>query len=172
MSTKAPDSIEPYLIEINGRTSIEVDPAQLNAETIRLEHVRGPEYVLHYDGRTVEIILEEHDRRNVRITSGHKTFDIKISDHRDQLLSSWGMKDGEVAPESNIIAPMPGLVLDIQVDVGQRVESGDVLMVLEAMKMENEIRAASEGVVKSIAIQKGDAVQKAQVLMEFDPLAT
>jgi biotin carboxyl carrier protein len=62
-------------------------------------------------------------------------------------------------------APMAGTILDVKVSVGQQVNAGDVLFILEAMKLENEVVAEKAGVVKSIAVSKGTAVQNGQVLV-------
>ena len=62
-------------------------------------------------------------------------------------------------------APMAGTILDVKVSVGQQVNAGDVLFILEAMKLENEVVAETSGVVKSIAVSKGTAVQNGQVLV-------
>lgn len=56
-------------------------------------------------------------------------------------------------------APLPGTVLDIRVSAGQSVKSGDIMLVLEAMKMENEIPAPADGVVSAISVKKGDTVE-------------
>lgn len=61
-------------------------------------------------------------------------------------------------------APMPGTILDVKVTAGQAVKSGDVLMILEAMKMENEIMAPKDGTVTSVAISKGAAVESGTLL--------
>ena len=62
---------------------------------------------------------------------------------------------------------MPGLVLDILVKVGDEVKKGDPLMILEAMKMENILKSASDGVIKKINVEKKQAVEKGQVLINF-----
>jgi biotin carboxyl carrier protein len=67
-----------------------------------------------------------------------------------------------------IKAPMPGLVLDLEVEPGQTVSQGDVLLILEAMKMENVLKSPGDGIVKSIAVKKGDAVEKGQILIEME----
>jgi acetyl/propionyl-CoA carboxylase alpha subunit len=63
---------------------------------------------------------------------------------------------------------MPGLVLDIRVIEGQKISKNDPIIVLEAMKMENILKATSEGIVKKINIKKGDKVEKNQVLVSFE----
>jgi biotin carboxyl carrier protein len=63
---------------------------------------------------------------------------------------------------------MPGLILEINVVVGQTVKENDPLLILEAMKMENSFLSPRDGVIKSIAVIKGDAVDKGQLLIEFE----
>lgn len=65
---------------------------------------------------------------------------------------------------TNVTSPMPGNILDIKVKVGDTVKKGDVLIILEAMKMENEIPANCEGTVKEILVSKGNAVETGSVL--------
>ena len=65
-------------------------------------------------------------------------------------------------------APMPGLVLEVCVSLGQGVKSGDVLLRLEAMKMENDIESQTEGKVKEILVAKGDEVQEGDVLIVLE----
>lgn len=66
-----------------------------------------------------------------------------------------------------VIAPIPGTVLDIKVGIGDKVVADDVVLILEAMKMESEIHAGTNGVVKSINVAKGDSVQENAVLIEI-----
>lgn len=67
--------------------------------------------------------------------------------------------DGE-----KVTAPMPGTILDVKVNVGDTVKAGQVLMILEAMKMENEIMANCDGKITSVAVAKGQAVDTGSVL--------
>ena len=71
---------------------------------------------------------------------------------------------GGVMGGETINAPLPGTVLDIKVSAGQNVKKGDILFVLEAMKMENEILAAHDGVIASVNVEKGAAVNSGDVL--------
>ena len=77
------------------------------------------------------------------------------------------MEKALVAEVSDLKAPMPGLVLSIEVEEGQEVKKGDVLMILEAMKMENAIKAPADLVIKEIKCKQSEAVDKGQVLMIF-----
>ncbi len=63
---------------------------------------------------------------------------------------------------------MPGLILDINVKVGQEVQENDALLILEAMKMENIITSPRNGIIKSVSVKNGDAVEKNHLLIEFE----
>ena len=67
-----------------------------------------------------------------------------------------------------LVAPMPGMIVRISVEVGATVSAGQGLVVMEAMKMENELRAASAGTVKAILVQPGTAVEKGAILLEME----
>ncbi len=69
------------------------------------------------------------------------------------------------SPQAQVVAPMPGTILSVNVAVGDAVKAGQTLVVLEAMKMENEIVASQDGVVKQILTQKGTSVNTDDVLL-------
>jgi len=71
-------------------------------------------------------------------------------------------------PDGSVRAPMPGLVLRVEVEEGQAVVAGTGLVVLEAMKMENEIRSPSAGIVRRILVSQGQAVDKGAALVELE----
>ena len=84
--------------------------------------------------------------------------------HRVRRLSAKTGAGAKVAP---LKAPMPGLVVQVSVDEGQVVAAGDTLMIVEAMKMENELRASAAATVGRLLATPGDAVEKGQLLVEF-----
>ena len=86
----------------------------------------------------------------------------------DELLKSMGL-EGALTPKINDLkAPMPGLVLDVVITAGDNVSKGDTLLILEAMKMENAIKAPADLKIKEIHTATGSAVDKNQVLITFD----
>ena len=68
---------------------------------------------------------------------------------------------------NDLKAPMPGLIVDIKVQVGNAVKKGDIVLILEAMKMENVLKSAGDGTVKAIKVTPKQNVEKNQVLIEF-----
>lgn len=72
------------------------------------------------------------------------------------------------AQPGQIVAPLPGEIVEINVKVGDHVETGQVFVVLEAMKMKNKIRAAHPGLVSAIEVEKGDSVEYGQILVRLE----
>ena len=70
--------------------------------------------------------------------------------------------------EGELLTKMPGKIVKINVEEGQTVKKGETLIILEAMKMENIITSPRDGIIKSISVKKGDAVEKNQLLIEFE----
>ena len=102
----------------------------------------------------------------IRINNNNYT--VQLKDKHDELLQSLGMDGFNNQKESDIKAPMPGRVLDIMLRAGDPVVKGGGVLVLEAMKMENVIRSPVDGVVKRVSVVKDQAVEKNQVLIEFE----
>ena len=95
-------------------------------------------------------------------------YTVAIADALDLLIEEMGFDTSTVQKVNAIKAPMPGLILEINVSVGQTVQENDNLLILGAMKMENSFQSPRNGVIKSIAVAVGDAVDKGQLLVEFE----
>lgn len=115
-----------------------------------------------------EIVKADHQTKSFTIKVNGKIFTVELKDKFDLLLDKMGMNNGLVGKANTVKAPMPGLIIDLRVKEGDHVKAGDVLLILEAMKMENMIKAATESVIKSVSVVKGDSVEKNQVLIEFN----
>ena len=114
------------------------------------------------------ILQADFLNKRYRVSVNGKPYEVHIADTLDQLVSDMGFELGSARNISLIEAPMPGLILDIQVSEGDAVQEGDPLLVLEAMKMENVILSPRDGVVKKIAVSMGMAVDKKHLLVEFE----
>ena len=132
-------------------------------ESISKHHIS-----LILDGRSYSaVVIPEGDGRYRVIVAGRE-FDILLKDERDLLLERYGLAETAGSGAQAIRAPMPGLVLSISVEPGQEVRKGSGLAVLEAMKMENELRAEHDGIVKAVHVAPGDAVSKSDLLLEIE----
>ena len=101
------------------------------------------------------------------IRINNNSYRVQLKDRYDELLQSLGMDTFSSKKESEIKAPMPGRVLDVVVQEGDRISKGDNVVVLEAMKMENVIKSPTDGIVKNVCVIKEEAVEKNQVLIAF-----
>ncbi len=115
-----------------------------------------------------EILQSDFNTKNYTIKVNGNTYKVSISNSLDTMISEMGFSIGASKQVNSITSPMPGLIIDIPIKVGQTVQKDEYLLVLEAMKMENIISSPREGIVKSIAVEKGDAVDKGKLLIEFE----
>ena len=115
-----------------------------------------------------EIVSVDYVAKTFNIKVNGNTYQTKIADKYDRLIKEIGLSIGNTQKLNTIKSPMPGLVLTIMVNVGDKVQKGDTLLILEAMKMENVIKAPADATVKAIHILKGQAVEKAQLLIEME----
>lgn len=102
------------------------------------------------------------------VAIGKKEFVLTISNSLDLQIDAMGFEASASGKINNIIAPMPGLILNVAVETGQEVKENQPLLILEAMKMENVLTAPRDGVIKNICCSTGDAVEKTQLLVEFE----
>lgn len=116
---------------------------------------------------TAEVVNHNPAEKTFQIKINQTLYSVAVKDKYDELLHQLGLDKAMSQKLSNIKAPMPGLVLNILVGEGADVKKGDALLVLEAMKMENILKSPADGKVKKVSVQKGMAVEKNQVLIEF-----
>lgn len=119
---------------------------------------------LSYDA---EIIGYDRYEKRVELKINNQIYTIDVKDKMDQLLEKMGITNLTTASVKDVKAPMPGLIHDILVEIGQEVKKGDQLMILEAMKMENVLKSPGAGTIKSIETKKGQSVEKNQILIKF-----
>lgn len=117
---------------------------------------------------TAEIIHADFLAKTYTVKVNGNTYTVSIANPLDRLIKDMGFTIGTSKQVNSIKAPMPGLILEISVAVGQEVKENDCLLILEAMKMENSFLSPRAGIIKSISATKGDAVEKGQLLIEFE----
>lgn len=126
-------------------------------------------HVLHQNSPyKAEIITSDFNKKSYTVKVNNTTYTVAISNSLDILIKEMGFEVGLTKQVNTIKAPMPGLILEISVVVGQTVKENDNLIILGAMKMENSFLSPRDGVIKSISVSTGDAVDKGQLLIEFE----
>ena len=147
-----------HKMEISGRTF----------EADILEFKKGKFHVLR-DNKSfsAELVEMNATEKSFVIKVNNNIYNVKVRDKYDELLREMGI-DATVGHKVNDIkAPMPGLVLNVLVENGQTIQKGDGILVLEAMKMENVLKAPADCVIRKIRIAKGDKVEKNQIMIDL-----
>lgn len=116
---------------------------------------------------TIKVLSKNLAKKELILEVNGSKYPVKIEDSLDLMIKKMGLSAGTAKKLSVINSPMPGLILDILVKEGDTIEKGSQLLILEAMKMENILKADGDGVVKSIEVSKGNAVEKGQLLIDL-----
>lgn len=125
-------------------------------------------HLIHnHQGFTAEIISVNKEEKTVTLKINNQQMNVQLRDRFDVLLSQMGMSASGSGKLNDLKAPMPGLVVKVLVAEGTSVNKGDGLLILEAMKMENVIKAAGSGTVKAIKVSAGTKVEKGELLIQF-----
>ena len=157
-----------FKLNVNNLLAFEASAESLsNLDIIRISDTEYHVLQKHKPFK-VEIESANFNDKSYKIKVNDNKYDVNISNSLDLLIKDMGFEVGSMKHVNVIKAPMPGLILDINSEVGQNVSENDTLLILEAMKMENIIASPRDGVIKSIVVEKGEAVEKNQLLIEFE----
>jgi biotin carboxyl carrier protein len=162
-------SIEDRRFDVQvGPDGVSVDGRPIE---VKLEHGDGtPVRGLHLDHGTFRILAERagSGRWWLRLRGGAAS--AEVVDERTQVIREMAGTTAASQGPRPIVAPMPGMVVKVEVAEGDRVEAGQGVVIVEAMKMENELRAQGPGRVTRVHVTEGDAVEKDQLLVELAPV--
>lgn len=122
------------------------------------------------NGKSYTAILEQVDRKakEVVLRVNGQPYRMAIKEPIDMLLTNMGLDMRSMKKAESVKAPMPGMVIKVLVGPGQQVSKGDGLIILEAMKMENILKAGADATVKAIRVSERTAVEKGAVLVEME----
>jgi pyruvate carboxylase subunit B len=144
----------------------QVDGTPLDAELVNVPGT--PVRHLLVNGRSCTLLARPGEGRGRwEIALGAERFSAEAVDERTRAIRE-RTGGAEVKAEKVVKAPMPGLVLRVEVAVGQQVKAGQGVVIVEAMKMENELKAPAEGVVARIEVQPGQTVEKGATLVVLE----
>ncbi len=156
-----------YEIEITPEGAITLDGAAVEADLLQVDPLGL--YSLLMNHQSYELVVEEQ-QRGYRVSLGADTFAVEVTDERHLRMESSRAEVSAGDGDLSIPAPIPGLVVKVLVEEGQIVEINAPLVILEAMKMENEIRAPRAGVVKDISVQVGQSVEGNARMLVLGPV--
>jgi biotin carboxyl carrier protein len=119
----------------------------------------------HNKGYRAEVMTIDRAEKKVTMKINGQRYEVKLNDRFDALLHEMGFDKLVATKVLDIKAPMPGLVVKVLIEKGMQVNEGDSLLILEAMKMENVIKAAGTATVTSVNIKPGQKVEKGELLI-------
>ena len=151
-----------YLIEIIDERHISVNGRTL---TVDFNSVSGqPVYSLLVDGTSSEAYVYPGEEKWEVLLMGRQ-FQVMVEDERDKRLRAAAGGSVSEAGEYHLKAPMPGMVVSILVEEGQKIEKGQVLLILESMKMQNELKSPRAGNIGRLRVKAGESVEQRQTLL-------
>lgn len=163
-----------YFVEINGtRHEVDVDGANATISGVSgmatLAPANGaPVRIMRIGDRVVRVLHRRGEGKGVYLLDidGY-SYATEAVDERTRVIRDMTAKAGGAAGPAPLKAPMPGLIVRVNVVAGDVVQAGQWLVVMEAMKMENELRATAAGTVKAVHATPGSAVEKGALLVEL-----
>ncbi len=153
---------EQYEIEIRGEGVVLV-----NGEARRVDFKSMGEHAIYsmiIDNQSFEAVVEQRGGKYHVLIFGD-LYEIDVVDERTQRLIAAGGRGTEMAGDVIIQAPMPGLIIEVPVKEGDQVSKGQTVVILESMKMENELKAPRDGVVHHVEVSAGQTVNQQDVLV-------
>ena len=151
---------ESFQFDLEKESISQLDAVSIEGNAFHVLHQNTP--------YKAEIITSDFNHKSYTVKVNNTNYTVSISNSLDILIKEMGFEVGLTKQVNAIKAPMPGLILEISVVVGQTVKENDNLIILGAMKMENSFLSPRDGVIKTIAVNTGDAVDKGQLLIEFE----
>ncbi len=134
---------------------------------VDFESVSGqPVFSLILDGKSYEAFVYQGDEDWDVLLRGRQ-YQVKVEDERERRLKAAGGAGAAEGGEFHLKAPMPGLVVAILVEEGHEVKKGQVILILESMKMQNELKAPRDGVISRVRVKAGESVEQKQSMLSM-----
>jgi biotin carboxyl carrier protein len=160
-----------HVVEIaegpEGEIELKLDGRPVDADLVPLQ--ADGLHSLLLDGHSREMILEREGDRTFVGLDGER-IEVRVQDEVSRALSA--IEGARPAGPTEVTAPMPGVVVEVRVQPGDAVQAGQPVVVVEAMKMQNELAAETDGTVERVAVKAGDAVDGGAVLVVVTPVET
>ena len=164
-----------YLVEVGGQTiEVELDGDRVRVDGVetvaQLSDLPGTPMALLSIGERIRpvAVTRAGSRGRYTLTLDGRRYDVEALDERTRAIRQLSAATAAPSGPAPLIAPMPGLIVRVNVEPGMEVQPGQGLVVMEAMKMENEMRASHDCKVKEILVKAGDSVESGQTLVTFE----
>lgn len=152
-------------ITLSANSLVKVDGDEYHHELYPLS---GDTYLLKLENKIYEISLNRNEQGSFLVAVDGKSYDADIRTALQEKTSALIEQGNKLNHKAVVKAPMPGLILKIKKSVGDSVQQGESVIILEAMKMENDILAPFEGIIKEINAKEGNTVEKGYVLFTIE----
>jgi biotin carboxyl carrier protein len=156
----------PFILDVNaGQYTFQL----IDSDNITLNDSDVNNQIILDNNKAKLVSVKEvnHELKRYQIQIDGRIYLVQISDAVDQQILKMNLKSKKSNQLKELRAPMPGLVRQVNVNVGDQVDSGDSLFILEAMKMENLLKSPVNGIVSEIFVKPGESVEKNQILLSF-----
>ncbi len=157
-----------YKVSVNNETKLSVNASLLEDMDITSLGKHQFHLLRNHQSIHASIVDANFYEKKYVVKVNSTIYEVKIANPLDVLIEEMGLSLAKNQQVNELKAPMPGLLLEINVAVGDEVEEGQPLLILEAMKMENSLTSPRSGVIKTIAVTKGNTVAKNDLLIEFE----
>jgi biotin carboxyl carrier protein len=151
-----------YLIEINDERHVIVDGVEYDIDFTGITEQAFFSLILNR--QSYEAFVEEEEDRWLVLLRG-ALYDVRVADEREERLRKASSGISVSSGEIQVKAPMPGLIVAVPVAEGQTLAKGDVMVILESMKMQNELRSPRDATVARVKVKSGDNVDQNQVMV-------
>lgn len=159
---------DQFCVALHDANSILIDDRKIEYS---VSPIKKNFFLLRFENTSFEVFIpaagkSSDENITVVFINGHR-FEVELENERKSLMRKYNLSATESSSQKRIVAPMPGLITKILIREGQSISSGQGLIVLEAMKMENELKATIAGTIRSIKVHEKDPVEKNTVLIEL-----
>jgi biotin carboxyl carrier protein len=154
-----------YLVEKNGALEL------INGELELIDIIENSNQTFHVIKNNitynVEVVQFDKNTKEAILKINNVIYHLEAKSKLDLMIDKLGIANTLVKKQLFLKSPMPGKVLEIKVVVGQEVKQGEALLILEAMKMENVLKATSDLTISQIKVKEGNIIEKGEILLEF-----
>jgi biotin carboxyl carrier protein len=148
---------ESKLVQVNDDSTFQIDEKKYYFELL---DANKDFFLINLNNKIFEVFVQRNGLNNYFIDNNGLKFNIELTTYLEHRAKEISMHSDEYKRESEIKAPMPGLILKVNKSKGEKVQKGESVLILEAMKMENDLKAGENGIVKDIFVNEGVTVEK------------